>query len=46
MLWELEEDAFTFTVDLPQRPLTRRDILSALSSLFEEQDFSTQTFSQ
>ena len=33
MLWKLKEDAFTFSVNLPEKPLTCRGILSALSSL-------------
>ena len=39
MLWKLKEDAFTFTINLPPRPLTRRGILSALSSLFDPLGF-------
>jgi len=39
MLWKLLENDFTFAVDLPQRPLTRRGILSALSSLFDPLGF-------
>ena len=39
MLWKLKEGAFTFTVNLPPRPLTRRDILSALCSLFDPLGF-------
>ena len=39
MLWKLKEDAFTFTADLPKKPLTRRGMLSALSSLFDPLGF-------
>ena len=39
MLWKLKEDNFTFEVNLPQRPLTRRGILSALSSLYDPLGF-------
>ena len=39
VLWKLKEDNFTFEVDLPQRPLTRRGILSALSSLHDPLGF-------
>ena len=39
MLWKLKEDAFTFTVNLPPRPLTRKGILYALSSRFDPLGF-------
>ena len=39
MLWKLKEDAFTFLVNLPEKPLTRRGILSALSSLYDPLGF-------
>ena len=39
MLWKLKEDAFVFVVNLPRTPLTRRGLLSALSSLFDPLGF-------
>ena len=39
MRWKLKEDSFTFEVNLPQRSLTRRGILSALSSLYDPLGF-------
>ena len=39
MLWKLKEDAFTFSVNLPEKPLTCRGILSALSSLYDPLGF-------
>ena len=39
MLWTVKEDAFTFAVNLPERPLARRGILSALSSLYDPLGF-------
>ena len=37
--WNLKEDEFSFDVSLPQRPLTRRGMLSAVSSLFDPLGF-------
>ena len=37
--WNLKEDEFAFDVSLPQRPLTRRGVLSAVSSLFDPLGF-------
>ena len=39
MLWKLKENSFTFEVNLPQRSLTRKGILSALSSLYDPLGF-------
>ena len=33
--WVVQEDSFIFNVSLPDKPLTRRGILSALNSLFD-----------
>ena len=33
--WALEKDTFTFIVNLPERPFTRRGVLSIASSIFD-----------
>jgi hypothetical protein len=37
--WNLSDDTFSFKVDLPEKPLTRRGILSMASSLFDPLGF-------
>ena len=37
----MKEDAFTFLVNLPEKALTRRGILSALSSLYDPLGFDS-----
>ena len=39
MQWNFEEDSFLFSVSLPDKPLTRRGLLSAVSSLFDPLGF-------
>ena len=39
MLWRLKDDVFAFTVEMPQKSLTRRGMLSMLSSLFDPLGF-------
>ena len=33
--WDLEEDAFTFRVALPDKPFTRRGVLSTINSIYD-----------
>ena len=33
--WDLEEDAFTFRVALPDKPFTRRGVLSTVNSIYD-----------
>ncbi|XP_068246869.1 uncharacterized protein [Palaemon carinicauda] len=35
MLWDLKEDSFKFSVELKDNPLTRRGLLSTISSLYD-----------
>ena len=37
--WNFDEDSFLFSVSLPDKPLTRRGLLSAVSSLFDPLGF-------
>ena len=37
--WNFEKDSFLFSVSLPDKPLTRRGLLSAVSSLFDSLGF-------
>ena len=39
MLWRLKDDVFAFTVEMPQKSLTRRGMLSTLSSLIDPLGF-------
>ena len=39
MCWHVEFDHFQFSVKLPERALTRRGVLSSLSSLFDPLGF-------
>ena len=39
MLWRLKDDVFAFTVEMPQKSLTGRGMLSALDSLFDPLGF-------
>ena len=39
MLWRLKDDVFAFTVEMPQKSLTQRGMLSALSRLFDPLGF-------
>ena len=39
--WSLEQDAFTFIVDLPEKPFSRRGVLSIASSIFDPLGFVT-----
>ena len=39
MLWRLKDDVFSFTVEMPQKSLTRRGMLSTLASLFDPLGF-------
>ena len=41
VLWSLERDVFTFIVDLPEKPFTRRGVLSIASSIFDPLGFVT-----
>ena len=33
--WNLEQDIFTFKVDLPEKPFTRRGVLSIVNSIYD-----------
>ena len=35
MQWHIQSDSFKFSVDLPEKPVTRRGILSTVSSLYD-----------
>ena len=35
VFWDLEADAFTFKVSLPQKPFTRRGVLSIVNSVYD-----------
>ena len=35
VFWDLETDAFTFKVSLPQKPFTRRGVLSIVNSVYD-----------
>ena len=39
VLWNIEDDAFGFKFALKSKPLTRRDVLSLLSSVYDSLDF-------
>ena len=39
VLWNLQEDAFTFNLELKDKPLTRRGLLSAISSIYDPLGF-------
>ncbi|KAK6175033.1 hypothetical protein SNE40_013574 [Patella caerulea] len=39
ILWDMENDSFTFKVDLQDKPATRRGILSIMSSVFDPLGF-------
>ena len=39
LFWQLQSDAFTFRIDVKQRPSTRRGILSALSAIYDPLGF-------
>ncbi|XP_013421679.1 uncharacterized protein LOC106181750 isoform X2 [Lingula anatina] len=41
LVWELKDDAFIFKLNMPERPPTRRGILSAISSIFDPLGFLT-----
>ena len=41
VLWDVVQDSFCFAVDLPQKPFTKRVILSTLSSVFDPLGFFT-----
>ena len=35
VLWDIEDDEFRFIVDIPEKPLTKRGILSMMHSLYD-----------
>ena len=44
--WNLKEDEFVFNVLLPLKPLTRRGVLSAVSTLFDPLGFCRPNYSR
>ena len=41
VLWNIEDNAFGFKVALKNKPMTRRGVLSALSSVYNPRGFGT-----
>ena len=41
VLWNIEDDAFGFKVALKSKPMTRRGVLSVLSSVYDPLGFGT-----
>ena len=39
VFWDLETDAFTFKVSLPEKPFTRRGVLSIVNSVYDPLGF-------
>ena len=39
VLWDIEDDEFRFIVDIPEKPLTKRGILSMIHSLYDPLGF-------
>ena len=39
VLWNIEEDVFKFKVNMKEKPKTRRDMLSTLSSVYDPLGF-------
>ena len=39
VLWDIEDDEFRFIVDIPEKPLTKRGILSMMHSLYDPLGF-------
>ena len=40
VFWDLETDAFTFKVSLPEKPFTRRGVLSIVNSVYDPLGFA------
>ena len=40
MVWNLQEDTLTFRITLPEKPFTRRGVLSVVNSLFDPLGFA------
>ncbi|XP_078350822.1 uncharacterized protein LOC144635607 [Oculina patagonica] len=42
VFWDLESDAFTFKVSLPEKPFTRRGVLSIVNSVYDPLGFARE----